>query len=186
MGAIAALARRLAILDAVSATIAGIAIFVIMIVVVVDVALRYLFNSPLAWAFDLISLYLMGATFYFALSHTLRHDHHVAVDILANRFTPRVRDFWRLVAWALTTVLFVLIFKLALAGATSRFASGDVVAGAIPWPTWIPYAIACIGAALIIVRLALGVLIFAGALLTGDRSHVDAAIQPTRIDETKV
>ena len=36
----------------------------IMLIVAADVLLRYLFNAPLSWAFDLISLYLMAGVFF--------------------------------------------------------------------------------------------------------------------------
>lgn len=150
------------------ATLAGITIFAIMAVVVVDVALRYLFNAPLAWAFDLISLYLMGAGFYFALGDTLSRNHHVNVDILSARFPPRLRSLATLIGFLLAIGFFGFVFRLAWNGAWSRHASGDVVAGAIPWPTWVPYAIACAGCGLILARLALAAIALAAAVATGN------------------
>jgi TRAP-type C4-dicarboxylate transport system permease small subunit len=152
-------------LEYAASTVAALALFVIMLTVFVDVLLRYLFNAPLSWSYDFISLYLMGAAFFFALSETLRRNHHVAVDILYLRLSLRARRWWRLVGWSLSLALFAVIFVLAVRTAWSRWQGDNVVAGAIPWPTWIPAAIAAGGFLLLLVRLALGVVGISLALL---------------------
>jgi len=157
-------ARWVGRLEHAAATGAALALFSIMLIVFVDVLLRYLFNSPLSWSYDFISLYLMGAAFFLSLSETLRRNHHVAVDILYLRFSLRARQLWKLLGWLLALVLFVTIFLLAVGTSWSRWSGDNVVAGAIPWPTWIPAAIAATGFLLLIARLALGVLGLALAL----------------------
>ena len=91
-------------LETAASTVAGLTVFLIMITVCVDVAGRYLFNSPLKWSYDFIQLYLMGVAFFFALSDTLRRNHHVNVDILYNRFGRRTQLFWTAVGWSLSAV----------------------------------------------------------------------------------
>lgn len=44
--------------------LAGLLMLAIMFVVVADVALRYLFNAPLSWSYELISVYLMVGLFF--------------------------------------------------------------------------------------------------------------------------
>lgn len=148
-----------------ASTAAALALFSIMLIVFADVLLRYLFNSPLSWSYDLISLYLMGAAFFFALSETLRRNHHVSVDILYLRLSLRARQLWKLLGWSLSFALFAGIFVLAVRTSWSRWTGDNVVAGAIPWPTWIPAAIAAAGFLLLLARLALGVLALALALV---------------------
>jgi len=63
---------------------------------------------------------------------------------------------------------------LAVRTSWSRWAGDNVVAGAIPWPTWIPAAIAAAGFLLLIGRLALGVVALALALAAG--RSLDAAV----------
>ena len=160
-------ARWVGRLEYAAATGAALALFAIMLIVFADVLLRYLFNSPLSWSYDFISLYLMGVAFFFALSETLRRNHHVSVDILYLRLSLRARQFWKLLGWALSLVLFSTIFVLAVRTSWSRWVGDNVVAGAIPWPTWIPAAIAAAGFLLLIGRLALGVVALALALAAG-------------------
>lgn len=167
LGAIDRAGRWVTRLEHAASTGAAAAMFAIMLIVFADVGLRYLFNSPLAWSYDLISLYLMGAAFFFALSETLRRNHHVAVDILYLRLSLRARRIWKLLGWLLSLLLFAVIFVLAVQTSWSRWTGDNVVAGAIPWPTWIPAAIAALGFGLLLARLALGVLAMGLALVAG-------------------
>ena len=143
----------------------AVAVFLIMVIVVADVALRYLLNAPLPWSFDLISIYLMGAAFFLSVSHTLRLEHHVNVDIAYQGFPLTVRRLLKLVGWVASALLFGWIVWLAAATAFDRYTKGDVIVGAYTWPTWIPAAIAALGFGAMVVRLALGVIVLAMKLL---------------------
>jgi TRAP-type C4-dicarboxylate transport system permease small subunit len=167
-------ARIIARVENVLVTLAAFAVLAIMLIVVVDVTMRYLFNAPLSWSFDLISNYLMGASFFFALSETLRRDHHVSVDILYVHFPLKARRVCKMVSWILTSVLFAVMTWLAAKAAVERYISNDVVAGAIAWPTWIPAAIGAIGMAVMTARLVVGSLALILAVFAGRR--VDPAI----------
>ncbi len=139
-----------------ASTGSALCLFGIMVIVFVDVFMRYFLNSPLSWSYDFISLYLMGAAFFFSLSETLRRNHHVAVDILFLRFSLRWRRIAKLAAWAGTTAFFAIVLALAVRTAWQRWEGDNVVAGAIPWPTWVPAALAAFGFSLILLRLAIG------------------------------
>lgn len=158
------LAAPLAVIDHVLATLAALGIFAIMIIVSLDVLLRYVFNAPFAWSFDLISIYLMSGAFFLALSDTLRLEHHVSVDIVYMRLPLKARRILKVIAWALSCVLFACITVLATQAALDRWNNADVVAGAIEWPTWIPAAIAVLGFGVMTLRLALGTIAVAARL----------------------
>ena len=77
--------KTLDAIDRVTATIGTIFLFVIMIVVFGDVVMRYVFNSPFSWAYDLIALYLMAAVFtliaWFGWLRAI--DSYRAADVMA-------------------------------------------------------------------------------------------------------
>ena len=158
------LASPLALIDHCLATLAAVAIFVIMIIVTLDVLLRYIFNAPLAWSFDLISIYLMSGAFFLALSDTLRRAHHGCVDIFYLNLPLKARRILKVIAWALSSVLFACITVLAALAAFDRWDKADVVAGVIEWPTWIPAAVAALGFGVMTLRLALGTIAVAARL----------------------
>lgn len=161
--------------EAVAVTFAAIAIFLIMIVVVIDVVLRYFFNSPLAWAYEFVGIYLMGVAFFFGVSDTLRRNHHVNVDILYMNFSLTARRAWKLIAWLLTSVMFAMMFAVIARTAWNRWQNMNVVAGEIPWPTWVPAAVAAVGLALILIRLVIGTFALGMVLVQGGKLASDVA-----------
>src|ERR1700754_1410215 len=68
---IGALNRALSAGERPAALLSAFILFAVMLIVAVDVAMRYVFNSPFAWSHDVISLYLLPALFYIVLSRTL-------------------------------------------------------------------------------------------------------------------
>ena len=55
-----------------------------------DVALRYIFNAPTKWAYEM-SYQLGGTYFWLGAAYTLKYQAHVRIDIFYSRFSPRVQ-----------------------------------------------------------------------------------------------
>lgn len=176
-----ALGRLIATLERCYIAIAVAVMMSIMLIIVVDVACRYLFNAPLAWAFDLISLYLMAALFFFTLSDTLRARRHVNVDIVYLHLSPRWRAGADLLTSLLALIFFLPIFERGLARAAGAFVSGDVLTGPIAWPTWIYYGLVPVGVAVILLRLLLQAARF--LLIAGGRTDITAPEEGNAEDE---
>lgn len=64
-----------------SGGVSGVILFVIMMVTIVDVAGRDLFNAPLPGAFEMTEL-LMAALIYAGLPSVSRQESHITVDLL--------------------------------------------------------------------------------------------------------
>jgi TRAP-type C4-dicarboxylate transport system permease small subunit len=135
--------------------IATIALFAIMALVVADVFMRYVLNSPFSFTYDLIGLYLLAAVFFLTISDTLRVHAHVGVDILLSRFPPAGRRLSEIVTALTGLFLFVLICKVGFDRALDNYEQHDVLSGAIPWPTWISAALVPFGCGVLALRLAL-------------------------------
>ena len=68
-------------------------VIVLVVLMLYDVVLRYLFNAPTIWGNDL-NTWLMGASFVLSIAYALSTDSHVRVDLLYDRRTrPRIRIF---------------------------------------------------------------------------------------------
>ncbi len=83
--------RLLNAIDAISSYIGGLTkwlAYILILVVVVDVVMRYVFNRPPVWAYD-IAVMLGGTIYVLAWAYTHRHDSHVRVDIFYTRLGPR-------------------------------------------------------------------------------------------------
>ena len=149
------LAGAARILDRFLITTAALVLFLMMAVMVADVCGRYLFNHPLTWVYDLISLYLMAALFFFSLSDTLRTDRHVAIDLFRRAMPPRFQAFADVVIVLAAIVFFWLVFERGWLRAEEAWVSGDRLVGAVAWPTWIYYFLVPAGAGAILLRLGL-------------------------------
>lgn len=141
--------------------------FSIMVIVSADVFMRYVFNSPFSWAYDLISLYLMAGVFFLALSQAYASGAHVNVDILQQQFPAPLKRISECVITGLAFLTFVLVVRFGFDRALDAYQSRDVVAGAIPWPTWPAIALVPVGAALLCLRLAIHFIGHLASLLTG-------------------
>ncbi len=64
-------------------------------VVVFEVFMRYGFNAPTSWAFE-VTVYLYGIHYSLALAYALKHDTHVAIDVFEARLSERPRLILRI------------------------------------------------------------------------------------------
>ncbi|MBC2733937.1 MAG: TRAP transporter small permease subunit [Desulfobacteraceae bacterium] len=64
------------------------AIMLLAIVVVFEVIMRYFFNSPTIYSFEL-TLMIYGFHFMIPAAYTLLHDSHVSIDIVHNLFSKK-------------------------------------------------------------------------------------------------
>src|ERR1041384_8771738 len=112
--------------------------FVIMMIVFSDVIMRYAFNKPFSWAYELASMFLMAGVFFLVLSEAYASNAHVSVDILQQKFSPNVKRLTEIVTCIVGIVVFSLIASLGWERAVDAFKAGDVMAGGIPRPVWAP------------------------------------------------
>ena len=66
----------------------------LIFVVVFEVFMRYLFNAPTSWAFEL-TVFLYGVHFCFALAYAHKHNTHVAIDVFESRLSEKPRTILR-------------------------------------------------------------------------------------------
>jgi TRAP-type C4-dicarboxylate transport system permease small subunit len=164
--------RAISALEELWAAAASMCLFAIMVIVVVDVALRYFFNAPLGWSYDLISLYLMVALFFLALSVTQRDDHHVRVDIVFRYVSPRIRHAMELAGCLLTVVVLLGIVYQGSVKFWISWQNNDVVAGAVPWPTWLSAVFVPLGVGLLVLRLVASACSLALAIAKGSATAI--------------
>jgi TRAP-type C4-dicarboxylate transport system permease small subunit len=159
--------RALSALEKIASTIAAVFMFAIMMIVFTDVIMRYAFNKPFSWAYDLISMYLMAGVFFLVLSEAYASNAHVSVDILQQKFSPAMIRLSEIVTCIVGIVIFSLIAYLGFLRAVDNYQSADVMAGAIPWPMWPSVGLVPLGAGLITIRLALHLIAHVLSLATG-------------------
>jgi TRAP-type C4-dicarboxylate transport system permease small subunit len=160
--------KALTAIEKVTSAVAAAFMFAIMIIVFSDVVMRYVFNRPFSWAYDLISLYIMAGVFFLSLSGTYAVNGHISVDILLPRFSAIIQRVCVIISNLVGLAIFIPITWLGYQRALDNYVSGDVMAGAIPWPTWASAAFVPIGAGILALRLAVHLIANTASLLTGE------------------
>jgi TRAP-type C4-dicarboxylate transport system permease small subunit len=132
--------------------LSSIALFAIMIIVTIDVVMRYIFNQPLEWAYDVISLYLMVSVFFFALSDTLHEHGHVSIDVLIKYIPGWLRHGGETIGYAIATFVFALVTLQAVERMSESYRLDEMMASAYNWITWPAYFPVVVGTALLTIR----------------------------------
>jgi TRAP-type mannitol/chloroaromatic compound transport system permease small subunit len=86
---------------------------VIVVLMAVNVLLRYLFSYGSVWAQEL-EWHLLAPLILFGMSYALLHGEHVRVDVLYARFSPRAKLWIDVLAAVLGIAISVAIIWLSL------------------------------------------------------------------------
>lgn len=150
-------------------------LFSLMMVVVADVSLRYVFNKPLAWSYEIISSYLMPGLFFMAASHTLKSNAHVCVDILHNYVGRRTRYVFEAISSVLAAPVFGLATVVSAQNTWQDLQLGAASSSGMELPTWTISLMLPLGFGMLTLRLVLHAIGYVGTLVAGrDLKHLPA------------
>ncbi|ORJ56061.1 TRAP transporter small permease subunit [Geothermobacter hydrogeniphilus] len=96
----------------------------LVLVVVYEVFMRYVFNAPTSWGFE-ATTFIYGIHFILGLSYTYKHNGHVAIDVFEARLQPRTRVILRIIV---SLVLFIPTVGL--------LATYGIIYAASSWSQW--------------------------------------------------
>ena len=154
-------------IDNVLMVIGCLMLFALMFVVVGDVVLRYLFNAPLQWSYEVISSYLMPGLFFFAASHTLKAHAHVAVDIVHNYVSRRTRYVLEALISLLATPVFAFCTIVSAQHTLEDIATAATSTSGLALPTWTISLMLPIGFGLLTLRLSINAIGYIATLVSG-------------------
>ncbi|WP_068396936.1 TRAP transporter small permease [Kribbia dieselivorans] len=126
-------------ISAICASIAGLAVVLIVILTVAEVVTRTLFNHPLGWNVGFVEQYLMVAIAFFGTVTAYRAGAHIAVATVFNAFPGPVRKAILLCVHLIVLAgLLLLVFGGGRAAAFSLSIHEAPPPGMaeLPWPTW--------------------------------------------------
>lgn len=167
-GVYAQLRRALDIVDGALVGVGSLMLFLLMCLVVADVSLRYFFNSPLQWSYEVISSYLMPGLFFLAVSHTLRAHSHVAVDIAHNYVGRKTRYTFESIACVLAGPAFAICAWMSAGVTLEDFRTAATSSSGLAVPTWTVSIFLPVGFGLLSVRLFLNAIGYLLSLSTGE------------------
>lgn len=125
--------------------IAMLALFGMMLVVVADVFMRYVFNAPIRGSFDLVGMSLV-AMVAFGLPRVIAGRMELAIELIDGMVPPRVVRVLSIVAGILSTLVLIFILWAMIKPAMSAYSYGDRSLE-LNVPIWIVWALAIAGVA---------------------------------------
>ena len=139
-----ALARGIERLSTFLAWVAAAGVFLMMALVVVDVALRTFFSSSLLLA-DEVCGYLLVLVAYLAYAEALKRDAHVRVDMVFNLLSERVRARIDVVFCVISVMAVLVVAWASVVMVYRAYTRGVTVPGILLTPVWIPQLAIVIG-----------------------------------------
>jgi TRAP-type C4-dicarboxylate transport system permease small subunit len=145
-----------------------------IVLVCINVFLRYLFGRPLYWG-DEIMIYLMILTVFLGFGHMLIENRHVRMTALVERTTVRTQN----ILWVFTSLLSIGYFIFLLAAAV-YMTKDSFQTGFFSTVTGLP-----IGPWQVVICIGLGILVMASVWFTGKRVKMALAVQNEQQDQQK-
>ena len=122
------------------------------LIIIYDVVLRYAFNDPTRWAFD-VSKQLYGFYFVMLGGYALRHKAHVRVDIVTERFSRGWQRLIDILGYAIFFFPFTYVFTIrSWDFAMTSWNQREVTYGAIQMPVYPLKMAMCVAAALLLIQ----------------------------------
>jgi TRAP-type C4-dicarboxylate transport system permease small subunit len=131
---------------------AGIVFLFTTFLVGADALGRYVFNAPIRWSTEVISLYLLPAIFFLVLPISFSRNAHVAVDVAMQHAPTALRVVSRLLAHLAGACFFSLLLCFNAARLWNTYTTHEVVPGIVLWALWPSLLIVCLGVSLATVR----------------------------------
>ncbi|WBU55235.1 TRAP transporter small permease subunit [Paracoccus sp. SCSIO 75233] len=121
-------------------------------IIIYDVVMRYVFNEPTRWAFD-VSKQLYGFYFVMLGGYALRHKAHVRVDILTERFSLRTQRIVDILGYFIFFFPFAWVFTFrSWEFAARSWSQKEVTYGAIQLPVYPLKMAMCVAAGLLFLQ----------------------------------
>ncbi len=137
-----------------SFALACVALGVILLAYLVEIAARYGFNRPTTWSVDLVS-YGLAALIFLAMPEITRGSGHVAITSLIERLPPARQEALARLLSACGAALCAIAAWIAADAALGQWRSGIETVAAFAIPKWWLTALAAYGFALSAANFAL-------------------------------
>ncbi|RKT35011.1 TRAP-type mannitol/chloroaromatic compound transport system permease small subunit [Roseovarius halotolerans] len=121
-------------------------------IIIYDVVLRYVFNEPTRWAFD-VAKQMFGFYFVMLGGYALRHKAHVRVDIVTEKLGRGAQRVADLLGYVVFFFPFTWVFLTrSWEFAARSWAQGEVTYGAIQMPVYPLKMAMCLAAGLLMLQ----------------------------------
>jgi TRAP-type C4-dicarboxylate transport system permease small subunit len=103
--------------------IASIMMAGLMIIVCIDLALRYFFNSPLLWGTEVTEILLLYITFL-GMAWVFREDGHVVIDVFTSKAVGRKKKILNGISYFLVGIVSVVLIYYGFYATWDHYSRG--------------------------------------------------------------
>lgn len=108
----------------------------LMIIVCVDLTLRYFFNSPLLWGTEVTEIMLLYITFL-GMAWVFKEDGHVVIDVFTSQVTGRKRKILNGISYFLVGIVAAVLVYYGFYTVYDHFRRGVFNPTVIETPIWL-------------------------------------------------
>lgn len=135
------------------------ALLAMMLLTSLDAISRYFFSYSITGAYEITERYLMVILVFFSMSYVLKVDGHIRLDILFERFSPKIQSGLN-VGFNLLIAIFVFFMGYeSLFMTINAFKNNLIMSGLIDFPLWLSYVWIPIGSFVLLIRLVLSIIL---------------------------
>ncbi|MCG8566721.1 MAG: TRAP transporter small permease subunit [Desulfobacterales bacterium] len=127
------IAKRLEAVTRKEGDLAALLVYPLLFIVVYEVFMRYVFNSPTSWGFE-ATTFLYGIHFMFGVAYTDVHKGHVRVDVFTAMASPRTQTILAIV----TNVIFFMPVITCMVIWSIKFAYISTLGMEVNSTSWAP------------------------------------------------
>jgi len=134
------------------ASMAGVSLLIVMLIISLNVCLRYFFNKPILVTYE-YSTYLFIMIVYFGFAYTTRREAHINVDVVVKRLPKRVRVGLEVLTSLAALALMSIYLWFAWGIFRTSVVMGYRAMSVTQTPEWIPQSILVVGLAFLIIEI---------------------------------
>jgi C4-dicarboxylate transporter, DctQ subunit len=153
------------------AILAGIIAAFITLAVCAGILSRYLLNRPMAWVIEISEYSLLYMTFL-AAAWVLRHEQHVSVDLVYNRFSPRNKSIADLFTSIVAGFVFLIITLYGFKVTKHQFDTKYFTPTFLEAPKFLITLIIPVGSFLLLIQIIRKIYRVLNVLIKGDYSRL--------------
>ncbi|WP_116131644.1 TRAP transporter small permease subunit [Tropicimonas sp. IMCC34043] len=143
------------IIDAVNEAVGRVVSVVAIVfaaIIIYDVIMRYVFNAPTRWAFD-VTKQMYGFYFVMLGGYALRHQAHVRVDLVTEMLAPNPRRWVEIIGYVIFFFPFAWVFfTRSYDFALRSWSQGETTYGSVQLPVYPLKMAMCVAAGLLLLQ----------------------------------
>ena len=116
--------------------VAGLALVLMMVHIVADVVLKFMFNQPIPGTPEIVAYYYMVTAVFFGLAYVEIKGKHITVDLLYNHMPPLMKRIALAIGCLLSALFFSLLAYQTWLDALQAYRIGQIAMGSAALPIW--------------------------------------------------